>query len=260
MPRKALQFGLLFAASLVVLPAQEPSQGPPPPERPPAVHGISIAPIPGLPFSATAVIESEREWPDGSPQVSRTINIIARDSQGRTHNEVRRLLPESFHGSPELMSVRIFDPQTRIRITYEPTLKAASREFIPKREPEPGVPNPTVHTEDLGTTTLNGLQAKGTRRTFSVSPVGTRADRVVEVDDETWYSPELHINLLVRRSDPRTGVLTIGVSGLKREEPPASMFEVPQGYKIGDVTPPPAPPAAPTSPPTAPESPTEPPL
>jgi len=90
--------------------------------------------------------------------------------------------------------------------------------------------------------------------------VGTRADRVVEVDDETWYSPELHINLLVRRSDPRTGVLTIGVSGLKREEPPASMFEVPQGYKIGDVTPPPAPPAAPTSPPTAPESPTEPPL
>jgi len=238
MPRKALRFASLFAGSLLVLPAQQTS---PPAERPPSVHGISIPSVPGLPFSATVVIESEREWPDGSAQVRRTINIIARDSQGRTRNEVRRLLPESFHGSPELMSVRIFDPQTRIRTTYEPALKTARREFVPKKLSAPNLPNASVHTEDLGTTTLNGLETKGTRQTYTISAVTTEDGEPLQVVDETWYSPELHLNLLIRHSDPRVGAQTIGVSGLKREEPPASLFEVPRGYQIVDVPLPPTP-------------------
>jgi len=40
----------------------------------------------------------------------------------------------------------------------------------------------------------------------------------------------------VRHTDPRVGVETVGVSNLKREEPPASMFQVPAGYQILDVT------------------------
>lgn len=261
MQRKSLQVASLFAASLLALPAQQPSPPTPPPERPPAVRGIAIPAIPGLPFSATVVIESEREWPDGSPQIRRTINIIARDSQGRTHSEIRRLLPESFHGSPELMSVHIFDPQTRIRITYEPAQQTARREFIPKQPSTTSFSNPSAHTEDLGTATLNGLVAKGTRRTFTISGVTTRDGEPLEVEEETWYSPDLHLNLLIRHSDPRVDVQTVGVSGLKREEPPASLFEVPQGYKIVDVTPSPASVTAPapTSPPVSPGTPEGPP-
>ncbi len=251
MPRITLQFGLLCAASLLVLPAQQPSPPTPTQERSPAVHGISIPSVPGLPFSATVVIESEREWPDGSPQIRRTINIIARDSQGRTHNETRRLLPESFHGSPEVLSFRIFDPQTRIRITCEPALKTAHREFVPKAPATPTPPNPLVKIEDLGATTLNGLQAKGTRRKTTIYGSAAGNGGSIEVEDETWYSEELHLILLIRHSDPRSGDETIGVSGLKREEPPASLFEVPQGYKIVDVAPPPASPPAPTSQPAA---------
>jgi hypothetical protein len=256
MPRNLFQFALLIAASLATVGAQQPSTPVPPAEQPPAMRGISIPAVPGLPFSATVVMESEREWPDGSPLIRRTINIIARDSQGRTHNEVRRLSPESFHGSPELMSVRIFDPQTRIRVTYEPAQQTARREFVPKQASGP--PNPFAHTEDLGTTTLNGLLAKGTRRTYTISGVATRDGESVEVEDETWYSPDLHLNLLMRHTDPRVGVQTVGVSGLKREEPAASLFEVPQGYKIVDVTPPNAP--APTPPPAQASTPEEPPL
>jgi len=256
MPRKALQLASLFAAGLLSLPAQQPTTPSLPQERSPGVHGISIPSVPGLPFFATAVIESEREWPDGSPQIRRTINIIARDAQGRTRNEVRRLEPEGFHGSPELMSVRIFDPQTRIRTTYEPALKTGRREFVPKKPSESGVSNSAIRTEDLGTTTLNGLETKGTRRTYTISGVTTADGEPVEVEDEAWYSPELHLNLLIRHSDRRVGAQTIGVSGLKREEPPASLFEVPQGYQIVDV---PAPPAAqPTPPPAAPGAPEEP--
>ena len=69
----------------------------------------------------------------------------------------------------------------------------------------------------------------------------------VQIEDEDWYSDDLHINLLVRHTDPRMGEQTVGISGLKREEPPASMFEVPKGYTVvnADPAPAPSPPAAP---------------
>ena len=79
---------MLCAAAVVlatfVLPAAAPQ------DVPSSVHGITIPAIPGAPFSAIAVIESEQDWSDGWTEVYRTINIIARDSKGRTHNESRR--------------------------------------------------------------------------------------------------------------------------------------------------------------------------
>lgn len=253
MLRKPLHLAALLAASLLALHAQQASNGTPPQARAAAVNGITISSIAGAPFSATVVIESERPWFDGSVQVRRTINLIARDSKGRTHNETRRLMPEYFHGSPQLMSVRLFDPETRIRTTYDPGTHIARRQFIPKQPKATDIPSPLIHIDDLGVTTLDGLPCKGTRRSFTVSPAASGTGEPIEIEDEDWYSEDLHINLLVRHSDPRIGVETVAVSGLKREEPPASMFEVPQGYKILDVTPVPAPPAPPNDkPPIAP--------
>jgi hypothetical protein len=176
-------------------------------------------------------MEVDRTWPDGSTEVRRTINLIGRDSQGRTHNEVRRLMPEYFHGSPELMSIRIFDPLTRIRTTCLPAQRVASQLWIPPQQPKPAAAptNTAVKIDDLGTTTMNGLPAKGTRRTVTI--YGGR-DGPIQVEDEEWYSADLHLNLLVRHSDPRFGVQTIGISNLKRQDPPASMFQIPSGYKI----------------------------
>ena len=241
MPRKILQFAALLATSLLALHAQQPSNGTPPEGRASAVSGITIPSIAGAPFSATVVIEFQRDWPDGSTQVRRTITLIARDSKSSTHNETRRLMPESFHGSPQLMSVRLFDPESRIRTICDPSTHIARRQVVPSQPTPAGFPNPFVRVEDLGVTTFDGLPAKGTRRTFTVSASAGETGEPIEVEDEDWYSEDLHLNLLVRHSDPRIGVQTVAVSGLKREEPPASMFEIPQGYKILDVIPAPAP-------------------
>jgi hypothetical protein len=54
----------------------------------------------------------------------------------------------------------------------------------------------------------------------------------------------LHVNLLLRHNDPRTGERTVALSDIKREDPDPAFFEVPQGYKIVDMTPPPGAPAA----------------
>ncbi len=60
----------------------------------------------------------------------------------------------------------------------------------------------------------------------------------VEVTDEYWYSEDLHLNLLVHHIDPRTGDQSVAISGIKRDEPASSLFEVPEGFKVVDVTPP----------------------
>jgi hypothetical protein len=238
MPRNIPLFVLLFA-SLLTVRGQMPPENNATEDRTPTVRGVTVPDVANLPFSATVVMEVDRYWPDGSTQIRRTINLIARDSQGRTHNEVRRLMPEYFHGSPELMSVRLFDPLTRIRTTFYPALHTARQQLIPQQQPKPAAPpaNTAVRIDDLGTTIMNGLQAKGTRRTRT--DYGGR-DGPVEVEDEEWYSADLHLNLLVRHSDPRFGVETLGISNLKREEPPVSMFRVPPGYTIVDATPAPA--------------------
>jgi hypothetical protein len=257
MPRRSLLYAILLAASLIASPAaldaQQPATSPPPVNHTPSTHvnGIGIPEVAGLPFSATVVIENERLMRDGSALTRRTINLIARDSRGRIHNEVRRLMPESFHGSPQLMEVRLFDPQTRMRTIYYPDTHLAHQQVLPIQPKVAGFPNPWVSVDDLGTTTLNGLEAKGTRRTFTVSASASGTGEPVDVVDEFWYSQELHLNLLVHHTDPRSGEQTVGISGIKREEPPAAMFELPLGYKIVDVTPPLAPASVSASPPVS---------
>jgi hypothetical protein len=156
-------------------------------------------------------------------------------------------MPQYFHGSPETISVHIFDPLTGILTVYDPIRHIARRQFAPKMATAVPPAKRSVRIQDLGTTTLNGLLARGTRRTETMPDYESETDEAITLEDETWYSEDLHLVLLVRHSDSRVGVQTIGVSNLKREEPPASMFQVPQGYRILNVTPPKAP-ASPSPP------------
>jgi len=243
MKRKHFILVFSFAIAVVGLRAQQPAPTPPPAGRtvPSRVTGISISSVAGIPFSATVVIETQRTMHDGSVQIRRTINLIARDSRGRTHNERRSLMPESFHGSPPLIEIRIFDPQTRIRTYLDPVNLTGRREVVPRQTtPAGSTPDPSVLIEDLGTTMLNGLEANGTRRTTTVETAPGGSGGYIFVVDEIWHSAELRIDLLRHHTDPRSGEQSVGLSAIKREEPPAAMFEVPRNYKIVDAPTPPA--------------------
>jgi hypothetical protein len=238
MARKILQFALVFTAGLLALPAERNPQGSSAQNRPTSLSGITVSAIPGSPFSATVVIESRRYWSEDYTEVRRSINLIARDSKGRTHNEQRRLMPESFHGSPQLYAVRIFDPETRTLTVYDPVGHLARRLVLPKEATTAGTLNPAIRSEDLGTSTMSGVAVKGTRRTLSFSRKESGVGESVQIEDEEWYSGEMQLMFLAHHVDPRYGEQTVGISSLKREEPPASMFQVPEGYRILDVTPP----------------------
>jgi hypothetical protein len=209
------------------------------------VRGVFVTPVPGAPLTATVLIESKRPLADGTVEVKRTINNIARDSVGRIHNERRRLEPETFHGTPLLTEVHIYDPQTRASIFYVPYSYVARQTILPEppRNPGPATQSarrlsPDVKEEDLGNTTLDGITAKGLRRTRTIDAKVSGTGQPVEVVDEYWYSEELHLNLLVHHSDPRTGEQSVAVSDIKRVEPDAALFQVPEGFKTVDLTPP----------------------
>src|ERR1035441_9403383 len=114
----SMKCNLLLSAALLtvcvgVLGAQQPAN-----EAPPlalntfiSTHMISVPPVTGAPFTATVKVKSERTLADGSQETLETINIIGRDSQGRTHGENRVVVPNSFQGEPPLVEVIVFDPE-----------------------------------------------------------------------------------------------------------------------------------------------------
>jgi len=244
--KKSLLIAAFFTAIYIPLQAQQADSDQPPIYHGTSIHvdGVFITPVAGAPFSATAVIDDAQYLPDRTTNTKRTINEIGRDSRGIIHNERRRLVSEAFHGTPQLLEVHLFDPQTRMSTFYDPMTRIARQRVLPDLPKAPSLPNPAnssnsqMKVDDLGTSTLNGLDVKGLRRTFTIPAKLSGTGAAVEVVDEYWYSEDLHINLLVRRTDPRTGVQTVAISTLKREEPAPEFFEIPQGYKTVDMTPP----------------------
>ena len=250
MPQRVLLAAALLAATFLPLHAQQGDNNQPPLYRGTYTHvdGVYVTPIAGVPFSATVTIEDEVSMRDGSTDTKRTVNLVGRDSRGRIHNERRRLMPKGVHGLPMLLDVHLFDPQTRLNTFYDPLTRIARQRVLP--EPSPSAAptasvqsNPLVKLEDLGQASVNGFDAKGTRRTFTVPAKLSGTGAPVEVVDEYWYSDDLHMNLMVRRTDPRTGTQTVNLTNIVREEPAAAFFEVPEGYKTVDMTPPPGAPA-----------------
>jgi hypothetical protein len=92
-------------------------------------------------------------------------------------------------------------------------------------------------TKDLGTRDIEGLKAEGKMRSYEI-PAGEMGNRnPIVVSDETWNSPDLHVTLLSKHSDPRSGDNVYRLAGVKRDEPAAALFTVPSDYTVKDVTP-----------------------
>jgi hypothetical protein len=94
---------------------------------------------------------------------------------------------------------------------------------------------PNVKTESLGSKTIEGVVAEGTRTTI-VTPAGQMGnEQPLQTVLESWYSPDLHTTVLTRRSDPRYGETVTRYTNITRTEPAHSLFEVPADYKIADA-------------------------
>jgi hypothetical protein len=212
--------------------------------------GIFVTPVPNAPMSASAVLETSRSLQDGTTERFKSFGIIARDSNGRIYNELRRLVPFDFTDAPPLVSAHIFDPTTGTSTFFNRAQHIARQTKQPLRpdwehvaglpSAPPSIPGrePSVRQEDLGTQVMENVTVRGVRisRTLPANVTGT--GQALVVTDEYWYSDDLHLNMLVKHNDPRSGQQTMTVTQLKRAEPDAQLFVIPSDYKVVDETPP----------------------
>jgi hypothetical protein len=91
---------------------------------------------------------------------------------------------------------------------------------------------PTPTEESLGRQTIEGVEAEGTRTTFTIAAGEIGNERPIEVVSERWYSPELQVVVMSRHNDPRFGETTYRLTNLTRADPDRALFEIPADFKL----------------------------
>lgn len=206
--------------------------------------------VKGAPFSATATSQTTQVLQDGSV-IHRTFQVsMYRDSQGRSRQEAtfNGFGPLTSDGVPKKM-VMISDPVAGVHILLDNEHKIAHQSAFRQHaglNAESGKPAQgrveqrmqqeeaagLLKKESLGSQTINGVVAEGTRitRTIPVGQIGN--DKPLQVVSERWYSPDLQIVLKTTRTDPRFGTTTYTVNNIQRSEPSASLFAVPSDFTV----------------------------
>jgi hypothetical protein len=87
------------------------------------------------------------------------------------------------------------------------------------------VPDDGETSEELGQTSMAGVQVTGTRFVTRLPGLlgNGRAER--------WVSPELGLVVYSRSEDAHFGILEYQLTNISRSDPPAELFEVPQEYR-----------------------------
>jgi hypothetical protein len=110
------------------------------------------------------------------------------------------------------------------------------------RHEQLGATAETTTTTALGKRTLQGLEVVGIRSV--VTDIDAEGRLLGTKEGEFWWSPALYESILTTVKTSQT-VVTMEMSGIKREEPDAGLFYPPEGYHINkqaEVPPLPVPP------------------
>jgi hypothetical protein len=88
--------------------------------------------------------------------------------------------------------------------------------------------------ESLGSRQMEGVLVNGTRLTQTIATGQIGNDRPIVITDEAWTSPDLQVLVYSKHHDPRTGDVEYRLRNISRNEPPASLFQIPAGYTVID--------------------------
>ena len=204
-------------------------------------NSILLPPISHAPFTSNVTAEWTKVLEDGSTLTVQNHRLVVRDGRGRIYQERRRLVPKDSQAEPDLQRIEISDPSTHTKYFCQPAThicnlndysgpESASAQPVGVEEDKFG----TLTREDLGKTSVNGVDAIGTRETRTLNPGAIGNDRVISIVKEIWYSPQLGINVSVKRVDPRHGTQIINLTDVALGEPDAKLFAVPSGYAVVD--------------------------
>ena len=90
-----------------------------------------------------------------------------------------------------------------------------------------------VTREDLGRKTIGGVEVVGSREVTTLKAGQMGYEKAQPIVKEFWYSPQLGINVITMRFDPRASAIqNFEVGNISLTEPDAKMFELPVEYRI----------------------------
>jgi hypothetical protein len=230
--------------------AQPPHRGGPPPGDFAFMHGefgFAGKVVAGAPYTAQASRTFTQTLADGT-HIQRSNNAtMSRDSQGRTRTEetmtnMGRLSASS--GTPRT-TVFIHDPVAGMSYVLDSNAHTARQTKIAAQGQHPHGVRPeaagggphgrggaNVTTEELGTQVIQGVNATGKRVTRTLVAGAEGNDRSIQIVTETWMSPDLHVVVMSKTSDPRFGESSYQLTNITRAEPDPATFAVPAGYSV----------------------------
>jgi len=205
------------------------------------LQSITILPKPGAPFSAVVVTEWTRLLEDGSTTTMKNHRVVARDSEGRIFQERRYLSPTGDKDETELRALQYSDPvkheyydcdvSRRTCLVYRYNRRSEVGANLPAKTTLPGGRG-TVTREDLGEKTIEGVGAVGSRKTIMINPGEDGYQHAEPTVKEFWYSPQLEVNVVTKRFEPRGGAQNFQLKQVSVDEPSAALFVPPSDYRI----------------------------
>jgi hypothetical protein len=199
------------------------------------IQSITIPALANAPFSCTVTTELVKKLEDGSSMTLQNHRLVMRDGAGRIFQERRSFVPKAGTKEPELMQLEISDPIKHEKYFCSPHLRSCELHYYFSPASFSNAKGQAdVTSESLGKDMISGLEATGVRETRHLAPGTIGNDLELSITKEFWYSPQLDINLLVKRFDPRFGTQTFAVTELSVTEPDLTYFSVPAGYSIID--------------------------
>jgi len=228
---------------------------------------ISGPTVKGAPYSAQVVNEMVRTLADGNRIINTSSSNLYRDSQGRerreetsasgtvrsvfitdpvegvsytleatskvAHKSGQRNVGFSYSTDHSGVGVgRGGGAATTETRTFTMNSSGGGGEIFVLSGQEINIAKVDPAVEHLGTQMIEGVSAEGTRTTVTIPAGQIGNDLPIVTVTERWYSPELQVTVMSKRTDPRTGTTTYKLTNISRSEPSPTLFEVPADYKV----------------------------
>lgn len=230
-----------------------------------------LKPITGAPFSGQATTETTQVLADGNQIKHTEAGQVYRDSSGRTRRDttIDHIGPWSTATTPRRI-VNITDPVAGANYLLDATDKTVVK--MPKGEgfghvarqifvgdaggatvttasgevaASASASGPVVigkevkrksnfprTTESLGTEVMAGVSVEGTRTTETIPAGAIGNQNPIVIVSERWTSPDLQTVVYSKHTDPRFGTTIYQLTNISRQEPDASLFQIPSDYTV----------------------------
>jgi len=224
--------------------------------------------VKGAPYSAEETTTTTQTLADGNRIVQTSTAKIYRDQQGRTRFEHSLGSIGAVGAAQKHTMIMIYDAVAGVHYTLDPENHVAHKagelaepgvdaKFRAEKlsaekaqgnttltlstsegtrivaDYKPGV-DLAMHSDNLGTQTVEGLQAAGTRTTTTIPAGAEGNEQPMQITDERWYSSDLQTNVKTIHTDPRMGQTVFVLSNVSRANPDPSLFQVPAEYQVSE--------------------------